>query len=92
MGQITHLIVIQRAALILLLGFALAGFVCLIYLSGRGKHSHYDGKPIEPVHEYGGWLKEGSGRVPLFLKIWIIAIAAWAIAFTALVIHHGYWY
>ncbi|MGH9467974.1 MAG: hypothetical protein ACRD1Y_11530 [Terriglobales bacterium] len=92
MGQISHLIIIQRAALILLLGFALAGFFCLIYLSGRGKHSHYDGNPIRPVHDYGGWVKEGSGRVPLFLKLWIIAIASWCVVITAIVIHHGYWY
>ncbi|MGH9486904.1 MAG: hypothetical protein ACRD04_04860 [Terriglobales bacterium] len=92
MGQITHLIIIQRGALVLLLGFALAGFVCLIYLSGRGAKSHYNGRPVEPVHSYAGWVREGSGRVPIALKLWIIAIAAWAVTMTAIVIHHGYWY
>ncbi|TAN21655.1 MAG: hypothetical protein EPN33_11150 [Acidobacteria bacterium] len=92
MGQFSHLIIIQRGAFAVLLGFALASFVCLIFLSGRGEHGHYDGKGIEPLHDYGGWLQEGSGRVPIYLKIWILAIVAWAITFTAIVIHHGYWY
>lgn len=92
MGQISHLIVIQRAALVLLLGFALAVFFCLLFLSGRGRHSHYDGDGVKPIHDWAGWLQEGSGRVPIFLKIWMIAIAAWCIAMTAIVIHHGFWY
>jgi len=36
MGMIDHLVP--------LLGFSLAAFVCLICLSGRGKHSHYERK------------------------------------------------
>ncbi|MGH9476259.1 MAG: hypothetical protein ACRD1C_07990 [Terriglobales bacterium] len=92
MGQISHLIVIQRAAFAILLGFTFAGFFCLIFLSGRGKHSHYDGNGIQPVHDYADWVKEGSGQVPIFLKLWIAAIAAWCVAITAIVASHGYWY
>ncbi|MGH9394192.1 MAG: hypothetical protein ACRD1E_08485 [Terriglobales bacterium] len=87
-----HLLVLHRFALAVLLGFTLVSFVCLIFLSGRGKHSHYDGHGIGPLESYGDWVKEGRGPVPLFLKLWIIAIAAWAVAITGIVIYHGYWY
>jgi len=92
MGSFDHLLVLQRFALAVLLGFTLVSFVCLIFLSGRGKHSHYDGNAIEPLDDFGGWVKEGRGRVPLFLKLWMIAIAAFAVAITGIVIYHGYWY
>ncbi|MGN6591406.1 MAG: hypothetical protein ACTHJX_00745 [Terriglobales bacterium] len=92
MGVFDHLVILQRMAFALLLGFTLVAFISTIYLSGRGHQSHYDGEGIEPVRDYGGWVKEGSGRVPIFLKLWIIAIVAWSLAFTGIVIHHGYWY
>ncbi|HEY8055345.1 MAG TPA: hypothetical protein VIE13_05485 [Terriglobales bacterium] len=92
MGQFDHLVILQRMAFALLLGFTLVAFVSLIYLSGRGRQSYYDGEGIEPVHDYAGWVKEGSGRVPIYLKLWMIAIAAWAVAITGIVIHHGFWY
>lgn len=92
MGQITHLVVMQRIALVLLLGFSLVSFVCLIFLSGRGRQSHYDGEPIPPIENYGNWVREGHGRVPLFLKMWMFAVAGIAVALTGIVIYHGYRY
>lgn len=92
MGMLDHLVILQRIALALLLGFSLAAFVCLIFLSGRGKHSHYDGQAIGPPEDYAGWVQEGSGRVPLFLKLWIFGVIAMTVAMTGKVIYHGFWY
>ncbi|HWG36980.1 MAG TPA: hypothetical protein VN690_04615 [Terriglobales bacterium] len=92
MGMFDQLVGTERVALALLLGFALVVFVILAYLSGRGKHSHYDGQGIEPIESYGAWVKEASGRVPLFLKLWIVAVIGIALALTGIVIRHGYWY
>lgn len=92
MNMFDHLVVLQRVALALLLGFSLVAFVCLAYLSGRGKHSRYDGAGIPPIENYGGWVGEGQGRVPLFLKLWIFGIIAVTVALTGKVIYHGFWY
>jgi len=92
MGMLDHLVILQRLALALLLGFSLVGFVVLAYLSGRGKADHYDGEGVGPFESYGNWVKEGQGRVPLFLKLWIVAIIAFAVSMTGIVIHHGFRY
>ncbi|MGH9472569.1 MAG: hypothetical protein ACRD1M_07480 [Terriglobales bacterium] len=92
MGMFDHLLVLQRAAIALLLGFTLVGFIALAFLSGRGRQSHYDGRGIEPLEDHAGWIKEGHGRVPIFLKLWMVAIVGWCIALTGIVIYHGYWY
>lgn len=87
-----HMVVLHRMAFAILLGFTFVSFVCLIFLSGRGEVSHYDGGGIEPIQDHAGWVKEGSGRVPIFLKLWMVAIASWAVAITGIVIYHGFWY
>jgi len=92
MGMFSHLVMIHREAFALLLGFTLAAFVCLIFMAGRGKFNRYDGTGIEPIDNYGDWVTEGHGRVPLFLKLWMIAILGVALSLTGIVIYHGYRY
>lgn len=92
MGMLDHLVILQRIALCLFLGFSLVAFVSLIFLSGRGKHSHYDGTAVGEPENYAGWVQEGWGRVPLFLKLWIFAIICMTVALTGKVVYHGFWY
>lgn len=93
MGFFDQLVNLHHAAIAVGLGFALTALVCLFYLSGRGRHGHYDGVESQPpIHDFGGWVREASGFVPLGLKLWIIAIVAWAITMVGIVFHHGYRY
>jgi hypothetical protein len=93
MGYFTHLVEIQNLAFAIFLGFTLVSFFALIFLAGRGHHGHYDGtNPYPPIESYGNWVREGQGPVPLFLKLWIVAIASFALALTGIVIYHGYRY
>ncbi len=93
MGWLDRLTQIQHLALAVLLGFALVAMAALAFLSGRGGKEAYDPEhPRGPIEHYGGWIREARGTVPLFMKVWIVAVASWAIALTGIVIWHGYRY
>lgn len=93
MGYLDWLTQIHHFAVSLVLGFALVALVALAFLSGHSGPRPYDpDSPTPPIEHFGGWVREAHGQVPVFMKVWIAAIATWALALTGIVIWHGYRY
>lgn len=92
MGMFDHLVNLQHAAVAVLFGSMLTVLVTLFFLSGRGKHGYDGTESRPPISNYGDWIQEANGYVPVALKLWIIGIATWAVTMTGIVIHHGFFY
>jgi hypothetical protein len=80
---------LHTESLVLLFGYGLLGFFSLVLA-----HSARDivvGKPREvktPEGPDDGKVKEGHGRVPVFLVVLYVCLAIWAVLY---VLAHGMW-
>lgn len=77
---------------ILGLGIAFALFLYLSMRQGRVERGNKDTSGKPPIHEYAGLTGSDSNPMTLFLWIFFVALAFWAIGYVLYIARHGLGY